>query len=54
MARCEFAPGSPWNTILVGHGRSATPQSNPSMGKFLITVAAASYSRFKIQTILES
>ena len=20
MARCEFAPGSPWNTIFLGHG----------------------------------
>jgi len=37
-----------------GHGRSATPQSNPSIGPFLITAAAASYSRFKSKTILES
>ena len=36
------------------HGRSATPQSDPSLGTFLITVAAASYSRFKSKNILES
>src|SRR5262249_51174088 len=36
-----------------GHGRSATPQSIASMGSFLITAAAASYSRFKSQNHTE-
>src|SRR5262249_35833304 len=36
-----------------GHGRCATPSSNPSVGPFLITAVAASYSRFKSQNHTE-